>query len=254
MASTGPSDDAVLTTLHHSDSPLATPAGCPVVMEERICTSCGNTFELTKQNFPSLGNHCRACVRTRRTKQAERKQLRRKNALSKIEESGVDLYAQLAMAGGSNIPHTAEVLERVFQYFGGVAGFSAILVKQYYDSPAGGSARSRLLETIVRLVTKNVEAGGAKKPLALWTEDELEAELEQRFAQAMTTYRGVTVDGKAKALEASNPEGCAGDSEPDAEPDAVPEGRNQGTPSGDSGEEAGGVEALPPDADAAEGA
>jgi hypothetical protein len=223
-------------------------------MEERLCTSCGNTFELTKQHFPRLGNHCRACVRTRRIKQSEREQARRKTALSKIEASGVDLYAQLATAGGSNVPHSAEVLERVFQYFGGVAGFSAILVKQYYDSPPGGSARSRLLETIVRLVTKNVEAGGAKKPLTLWTEDELEAELEQRFAQALNTYKGVTVDAQAKAIEAPDSEECAGESDASPESDAVPEGRNQEPSVRDSGEAAGGVEAVPPDADAAEGA
>lgn len=225
-------------------------------MEELLCTSCGNTYELTDSNFPRLKSKqehlCRACIRTRRTKQNERKVARRQQSLSKIEASGVDLYTQLAAAGGSNIPHTAEVLERVFQYFGGVAGFSAILVKQYYDSPAGGSARSRLLETIVRLVTKNVEAGGAKKPLALWTEDELEAELEQRFAEAMTTYRGVTVDAKAKALTAPSTNERAGDSDEEAVPDAVSEGRNQETPIGDSGEEAGGVEAVHPDADAAE--
>jgi hypothetical protein len=239
----------------HPGSPLETPAGCPVAMEEKACPSCGNSYEATKANFPRLGNHCRACVRTRRTKQAEREQLRRKKALAKIEAAGIDLYAETATAGGSNIPHSAEVLERLFQYFGGVAGFSAIMVKQYYDSPAGGSARSRLLETIVRLVTKNVEAGGAKRPLSLWTEDELEAELEQRFAQALNTYKGVTVDVKAlpKAEEASAADRRAGDSDAEADPDAAPEGRNQGSPSGDSGEKAGGVEALPPDADAAEG-
>lgn len=239
------------------DSPLVTPAGCSVDALAKTCSSCGNSYAATKEHFPKDGNVCRACYRTNRTKQRERKRARRRLALDQIEESGLELYAALAQAGGSNIPHSAEVLERIFQYFGGVGGFSALLVKQYYDSPPGGSARNRLLETIVRLVTKNVEAGGAKKPLAMWTEEELEAELEQRFQQALNTYRGVTVNATPKALEAPAAEGGASDTDadnPGTESDAVPEGRDKDNPSGTAGAEAGGIEALQADPAATEDA
>lgn len=226
-------------------SPLVTPAGCRVAVEQKTCSSCGNAFEATKAHFPKEGNICRVCHRNAVTRHREKKRLRRKLAMDEIEQSGMELYAALAASGGSNIPHSAEVLERIFQYFGGVGGFSAMLVKQYYDSPPGGSARNRLLETIVRLVTKNVEAGGAKKPLSMWSEEELEAELEQRFAQAINTYRGVTVNGKAQALEAPEAERRSGDPDTaDAESDAVPEGGVEEPPGGTAGEAAGGVEAL----------
>jgi len=164
--------------------------------------------------------------------------------LADIERAGVDLFGKVTTTGGSNIPHSAEVLERVFQYFGGVAGFSSVLVKQYWDSPAGGSARNRLIETIVRLVSKNVEQGGAKRPLTLWTEDELESELSLRIAQAMSTYKGITVN--AKALPA--PEDTAVASDPDAaEPDGVPEGGDQNPPERDQGSSFGGFAAVPAD-------
>jgi hypothetical protein len=224
-------------------------------MEQRTCKACANTYDLTRTNFPKLENFCRLCVRERNKKIRDRKAARRKAAMDKIEEAGADLYTSLAAEGGSNIPHSAEVLERVFQYFGGVAGFSAMLVKQYYDSPPGSPIRSKLLETIVRLVSKNVDAGGAKKPLSLWTEEELEAELDQRFKQAVSHYRGTTINVQAQALEA--PEGDATSDDPDAcdsEFDGVPEGGVEDTSVGTEGEAAGSPEVVSPNADAAEGA
>jgi hypothetical protein len=215
-------------------------------MEQKTCKACGSTYEFTKEHFPKLENFCRACVRNRNKRIADKQKLRRQKAMQKIEDAGVSLFADMAAEGGSNIPHSAEVLERVLQYFGGVGGFSAMVVKQYYDSPAGGSARNRLIETIVRLVTKNVEVGGVKRPLTLWTEEELEAELEQRFKQALKTYRGTVINAEPEKLEA--PEGEPTD-DPDAyaEPDAVPEGRVEGDSVGVEGEAAGGFEALPAD-------
>lgn len=230
-------------------SPPETPAGCPVVVATKPCKSCGHSYEDTAKHFPRGENTCRACVRTAATKRREKAAAKRKAAMDKIESQALDLYASLATSGGNNIPHSAEVLERIFQYFGGVAGFSAMLVKQYYDSPPGGTARNRLLETIVRLVSKNVEQGGAKKPLTLWSEDELEAELEQRFAQALTTYKGVTVDATPQALEAPDAAECPDDTDSDSgATDAVPEGRDHVPPVGVEGQAAGGTEAVQADA------
>lgn len=240
------------TTLHCevSDTPLANPAGCyAITMEQRTCKACGNAYDLTKEHFPKLENFCRLCVRKRNKAHAKKVALKRQKAMQKIEAAGVELFAGMAKEGGSNIPHSAEVLERVFQYFGGVGGFSAMVVKQYYDSPAGGSARNRLIETVVRLVSKNVEAGGVKRPLTLWTEEELEAELEQRFKQALKTYQGTVINGEIKAIEA--PEGGSPFDPPAGLiPHAVPEGRTENAPERVEGAETGGSETLPADPDA----
>jgi hypothetical protein len=101
------------------------------------------------------------------------------------------------------------------QYFGGVAGFSAVLVKQFWDSPPGGSARNRLIETMCRLVSKNVEQGGAKKPLAMWTDEELEKELNERFKLAIQSFSGTTINVEAEKVpaiaQAPSPGVCATD-------------------------------------------
>lgn len=170
------------------------------IMEERTCNVCGNTYPLDKQHFrwrkdyEAFTAECLACRSKQRAASKKRAELKRGETLRRIEEAGVDLFLGSVQGGGSNIPHTAEVIERVFQYFGGTGGMAAVLVKQYWDAAPGSSARNRLLETICRMVTKNVDAGGAKKPLSLWTEEELEQELNKRFEQALSAFQGRTIN------------------------------------------------------------
>lgn len=170
-------------------------------MDSRVCSICGNEYPLDKQHFRwrvqggagYFTAECLICRKQASKKAAERKTKKRESSLKKVEDAAVNKFLATVTAGGSNIPHSAEVIERVMDYFGGVSGFAAVLVKQYWDSPAGGSARNRLLETLCRLVSKNVEQGGAKKPVSLWSDDELEAELAKRFEQAVAVVTGAVI-------------------------------------------------------------
>ena len=210
-------------------------------MENRTCSNCGNEFPLDKDHFRwrvqggkgYFTADCKSCISKEKKKAELRAKARQKAALDKIEAAGVDLFCESTVNGGSNIPHTAELVERVFGYFGGVGGFSSVLVKQYFDSPPGGTARNRLLETMCRLVTKNVEAGGAKKPLQLWSEEELEQELNQRLTEAVSSFKGVTIDGEAEKpqrISQKAPEGDAAPAAKSGRDDAVPAGLDQGSP------------------------
>ena len=177
---------------------------------ERVCSICGQSKPLDTEHYryrtqggsSYFTAECLECIAKAKAISEARVEEREKKALEDIERSGVDVFLKTYSHGGSSIPHTAELVEQVMRYFGGVGGFSAVLVKQYWDAPAGGSARNRLLETMARLVTKNVESGGAKKPLQLWTEDELEAELEQRMAEAVASYTGVTINVEKEDVQA----------------------------------------------------
>jgi len=224
-------------------------------MADRTCSICGTDKPLDAKNFrwreqDGKGYYtaeCKACIAKAKKDAAKRAKAKRKAALSKIEQVGVDLFVNATGRGGSNIPHTAELVERVFQYFGGVGGFGAVLVKQYWDSPPGGSARNRLLETMCRLVTKNVESGGAKKPLQLWSDEELEQELEQRLTEAVSAFQGITIDAtqeEARRIEAPAPQSEAAAHAEDGRHDPVPAGVDQGTPERDSGPETGGAAAV----------
>lgn len=219
-------------------------------MEKRTCAICGKEQPLDKEHYRYriqsgkgyFTAECRECIKKAKEQSRERKSAKRQEAMENIEKAGVDVFLATVSRGGSNIPHTAEVVERVMSYFGGVAGFSSVLVKQYWDSEPGGSQRNKLLETMCRLISKNVESGGAKKPLQLWSEQELEDELNKRLHEAVAEFNGVTIDAPTEKTPESLPAPVA----EQAQPDAVPAGLDQGIAGGTAGSPDRGVEAVPP--------
>lgn len=217
-------------------------------MEKQICSTCGVEFDKTEENFlprdGKLSPQCKFCHRKNQRDHKLRKAAKREKEMKLVEQRGMDIYARLAATGGSNIPHSAELVEQVMTYFGGVTGFSAMLVKQFYDSKPGSSVRNKLLETICRLVQSNVDSGGAKKPLDLWTEEELEEELNARFA---ALQGGMTIN--AEALPATE-EGESADDASDPLYLDPPAERVEATDERTEGEEVRGSEALPADGEA----
>lgn len=224
-------------------------------MDTRTCTACGKDKPLSRDFYRwrvqdghgYFTGECLECISKAKKVARAKAKAKRKAALDRVERAGVDVFTHAIAQGGSNIPHTAELVERVMQYFGGVGGFSAVLVKQYWDAQPGGSARNRLIETMCRLVTKNVDSGGAKKPLQLWSEDELEKELEMRMAEAVASFKGITIDAtqeEARRIEEKAPEGLAAAIASARRDDAVPEGLAEGTAKRDTGSAARGTAAV----------
>lgn len=215
------------------------------MIEKQTCSTCGVELEKTTENFlerdGKLSPQCKFCHRRNQQNYKIRQAEKRQKNLEKVERNGLDMYARLASTGGSNIPHSAELVEQVMTYFGGVTGFSAMLVKQFYDSKPGSSVRNKLLDTICKLVQSNVDSGGAKKPLDLWTEEELEEELNARFAalQAGTTINAEVIE----APEESEPSCLTADSGVDDSP----EERDSSTDGGVEGEAVRGAETLQAD-------
>jgi hypothetical protein len=199
--------------------------------EKKTCSHCGVEKTLDETNFryrEQDGNgyytaECQQCIKKAKAVSEARSRDRREQGLSNIESTAVDLFVKATKQSGSNIPHTAELVEQIFRYFGGAGGFGAVLVKQYWDASPGGSQRNRLLETLARLVTKNVDSGGAKKPLQLWSEEELEDELNNRMLEAVASFKGVTIDATQEIeYEETSESDTAGSDEPVSRDDGLP--------------------------------
>jgi len=162
-------------------------------MERRQCEECRDFKALTPRNFPFIPGHSNAfqstCWKCKREK-------RRKAKLNRIETEAIDKFSKAVVRGGSNIPHTAELLESIMNYFGGANGFSSLLMKQYFESAPGSRMRNSILEMTLRLASKNTEQGGAKKPIDLYSEEELEDEINKRLEQAVALY------GKFRCIDA----------------------------------------------------
>jgi hypothetical protein len=161
-------------------------------MSDKTCTDCGEDFPLTRDHFrvKKDGSFDARCVVCRAKVNRGKKRKQKATDMKAIEEGALSAFTKAAGRGGENIPHSSELLERLMEYFGGSSGFAAMMVKQYFDAPPGGSHRTKLLEGIVRLVTKNTELGGAKKPLTQWSDEELESELDQRLGRIAMSIQG----------------------------------------------------------------
>ena len=171
----------------------------PAKPKLRQCEECQKALPLTMKYFPRVAGTqdtfqfvCKSC-------KAEKK---KKARLQQIEATAVTAFTERATVGGSNIPHTAELLEGIMNYFGGANGFASLLMKQYFESPPGGRIRNQIIEAVIRLASKNTEQGGARKPVSLLSEEELENEINKRLEQAVLTYGGRRyVNGQAHPEE-----------------------------------------------------
>lgn len=162
--------------------------------DTRGCIDCGKVFPATPEHFhkskDGLHPRCKTC-RNKKIRKARKSRSSRK--LDEIERGAVDIFIGAARVGGACIPHSSELLEVLMEYFGGVRGFANCYMKQFYDAPVGGAFRTKMLEGVMRLVVNNTAMGGAKKPLELMTEEELEAELRRQVLEAAAAVRAVTV-------------------------------------------------------------
>jgi len=134
--------------------------------------------------------HCKKC---RNAGIKKKRSAKRNEKLDEIEKGAVDLFLASARIGGANIPHSAELLEVLMRYFGGAGGFANAYMKQFFDAPSGGAFRTKMLDTVVRLVQANTAMGGAQKPLEFWTEEELQAELRNKLVLAAQGMRLIDV-------------------------------------------------------------
>ena len=161
------------------------------------CQECQLVLPANKRYFShksgcstALQEICKKC----------RKALARKREMNKIEAKAIDMFVGRSISGGVNIPHTAELLEAIMSNFGGVHGFAAIAMKQYWDAPPGSRIRSGVLEMVTRLASQNTEHGGAKKPISLYTEEELEAEIDARINSVILLQQaGRVIDVKPES-------------------------------------------------------
>lgn len=174
----------------------------------KACIQCKRSFPETEEHWHKSkdGFHGR-CKKCRAKHERERRGRKVQKKLENLEKGAVDLFLASAKLGGANVPHSSELLEVVMEYFGGVRGFANAFMKQFYDSPAGGAFRTKQIETIVRLVAQNTAMGGAKKPLELWTEEELEGELRQRLIETAITLQALPLEKPHEGYVAVRPSG-----------------------------------------------
>jgi len=174
--------------------------------EDKVCHQCGRTFPEEQFGKTEAGNLTRHCHECRHERQSKRAIKRQEKTLDDIEKAALQVFTRGASIGGENVPHVSELLERVMMLFGGSNGFASAIVKQYFDAPVGSATRTKLLETITKLTVNVSEQGASKKPLELWTDEELEAELDKRLEGIASSFRVVEAAPERIAAPDDEPE------------------------------------------------
>lgn len=168
----------------------------------RTCSACELPKELTGKHFPKIKGSddfspvCKSCT----------KALMQKKKLERLEANACGDFLKKAGKGGSEIPHTSEMLESIMHLLGGSHGFASALISQYHAAPAGGRIRTQILEMVAKLTTKVAESGATRAPIALMSDSELEAELNKRIEESVINYKGNRLLGVETVEETANVE------------------------------------------------
>lgn len=158
-------------------------------MDTQVCRECGEALAHEEFGFTDKGNVKATCKKCRLKNAEMTKERQKAQTMEGLEKESVSTFLKAASKGGENVPHISELLERTMTLFGGSGGFAQALVKQFFDATPGSAARTRILETLTKLTVQTSEMGASKKPLELWSDEELEGELDKRLEGIAATWR-----------------------------------------------------------------
>jgi len=146
------------------------------------CRHCKVDYPATTQYFgedaskeDGFATICKVC---RQDEEDERQKRRRDHRLQMIDDASFKLLENMAR-GGSDVPHMAEIYQRLMDVYEGAGGYAAHFMAQYLESKPGGTTRTKMLEMIMRIGMKVSEAGNAQIPLELMSDEDLKIKLDE---------------------------------------------------------------------------
>lgn len=80
---------------------------------------------------------------------------------------------------GTEVPHIAEVYQRLMELCGGSAGFAKEVYLHMVSAKPGGMVKQRSLDVLLRLAEKVSESGAAQKSLDSMSNEELDEEIQK---------------------------------------------------------------------------
>lgn len=153
----------------------------------KVCACCREEYPRNDTYFtpdPSMPDGYRPKCANCRSAQSRKKHMRMvRNRVRKLDKASMAIIDAIAERGTA-VPHIAEVFQRLMDAYGGAAGLARHHMAQYLSSKPGSQIRQRMIEGIIKLSIKVTDHGGARKPVEMMDDEELEREYQQRFLQA----------------------------------------------------------------------
>lgn len=157
----------------------------------KMCTECGmelpctsDYFDRDKTHADNLKNVCKLC---RSAKHEERALAARDERLKKIDEASLKMLDRMVKIG-SDVPHMAELYQRLMEIYDGVGGFAAHYMAQYLSAAPGSAVRQKMLDRIIALGIKVSEAGHAQLPVELMEDEDLQLQLQKQAQKFLVHY------------------------------------------------------------------
>ena len=102
------------------------------------------------------------------------------------------MLEKLPDIGGTNAPHSAELIESLFGAFGGMRGYSRWLFATFLAAPAGSAIRERLLSRVMDIAERVSSAGDANERFDMLSDEDVRKVL----IKALEEKAKNTVDAK----------------------------------------------------------
>lgn len=159
----------------------------------KTCYRCGEDLPATTQYFDQDSNKSdglrATCKQCRAETQEQRQASKRDERLQMMDEAAFNLLQEVAR-GGSDVPHVAEMYQRIMDVFDGAGGFAAHFMAQYLESKPGSTTRTKMLEMVMRLGFNVSESGAAQVPLELMSDTDLQNKLDEQSRRMLRIKDG----------------------------------------------------------------
>jgi len=159
------------------------PEGPPDSDELVSCSCCLHDLPLTKEFFDYDAHRPNGfrgvCKKCRSENHKKKRDTQVKEKLEALDTQAMGAM-QALVEGGSDVPHVAEVFQRIMEGFEGVGGFAKHFLGTYLAAKPGSTTRQKMIDSVLRLAAKVSESGASQIPVDLLGDEDLQQELERR--------------------------------------------------------------------------
>lgn len=175
--------------------PSATTAIDAELVDSKTCNTCEQMLPLTEFHVnryrpDGRGDQCKTCCKTIAKEKAAIVMQNQQAIDDRIRdrlEAMLDACEKNDQLGAMRpgVPHTVQLFEQVMQAIGGPEGWALQMGVTFLISEPGSVNRQRILRSIQEMSESVVKMGGARMPLDLMTDDDLESLVAEKAQRTL---------------------------------------------------------------------
>lgn len=178
--------------------------GLPPISGSKVCTgkcraelpASAMHFDRDRSQPDGFKSVCKMC-RAEQAQENENREIAER--VDKLDSQSAKLL-EMVTQPGAKVPHLNELFERVMEVYGGAAGFAKHYLANYLMAPPGSAVRQKHLDAVIRMGVQVTTSGGARKPLDIMSDEELEKLANEQAKRLLLFDPDKQIDGEAKKV------------------------------------------------------